>query len=232
MLIYFIFFIPGMLLMLWAQSKVKGNYNKYSKVPNMAGMTGAQAARRILDANGLRDVPIEPVRGELSDHYDPRKRALFLSQGVYGVPSIAAVGIAAHEAGHAIQHATAYGPLVARTNIVPVVNIGSNLGFIVLLAGLFMQITGLAWAGVALFSLSTLFALITLPVEFDASKRAKLALVQAGIVDNGVQGGQEARGVDNVLDAAAWTYIAGFAASVLQLLYYVMMVTGMSRSND
>lgn len=232
MLIYFIFFIPGMLLMLWAQSKVKGNYNKYSKVPNMAGMTGAQAARRILDANGLRDVPIEPVRGELSDHYDPRKRALFLSQGVYGVPSIAAVGIAAHEAGHAIQHATAYGPLVARTNIVPVVNIGSNLGFIVLLAGLFMQLTGLAWAGVALFSLSTLFALITLPVEFDASKRAKLALVQVGIVDNGVQGGQEARGVDNVLDAAAWTYIAGFAASVLQLLYYVMMVTGMSRSND
>ncbi len=232
MLIYFIFFIPGMLLMLWAQSKVKGNYNKYSKVPNMAGMTGAQAARRILDANGLGDVPIEAVRGELSDHYDPRKRALFLSQGVYGVPSIAAVGIAAHEAGHAIQHATAYGPLVARTNIVPVVNIGSNLGFIVLLAGLFMQLTGLAWAGVALFSLSTLFALITLPVEFDASKRAKLALVQVGILDNGVQGGQEIKGVDNVLDAAAWTYIAGFAASVLQLLYYVMMVTGMSRSND
>lgn len=232
MLIYFIFFIPGILLMLWAQSKVKGNYNKYSKVPNMAGLTGAQAARRILDANGLRDVPIEPVRGELSDHYDPRKRALFLSQGVYDVPSIAAVGIAAHEAGHAIQHATAYGPLVARTNIVPLVNIGSNLGFIVLLAGLFMQVTGLAWAGVALFSLSTLFALITLPVEFDASKRAKLALVQVGVVDNGVRGGQEIKGVDNVLSAAAWTYIAGFAASVLQLLYYVMMVTGMSRSND
>ena len=232
MLTYFIFFIPGMLLMLWAQSKVKGNYNKYSKVANMSGMTGAQAARRILDSNGLHDVPVEAVRGELSDHYDPRKRALFLSQGVYGVPSIAAVGIAAHEAGHAIQHATAYGPLVARTNIVPVVNIGSNLGFIVLIAGIFMQMTGLAWAGVALFSLSTLFALITLPVEFDASKRAKVALVQAGIVDNGVQGGQEIKGVDNVLDAAAWTYIAGFAASLMTLLYYVMMVTGMSRSND
>lgn len=232
MLTYFIFFIPGMLLMLWAQSKVKGNYNKYSKVANMSGMTGAQAARRILDSNGLHDVPVEAVRGELSDHYDPRKRVLRLSQGVYGVPSIAAVGIAAHEAGHAIQHATAYGPLVARTNIVPVVNIGSNLGFIVLIAGLFMQMTGLAWAGVALFSLSTLFALITLPVEFDASKRAKVALVQAGIVDNGVQGGQEIKGVDNVLDAAAWTYIAGFAASLMTLLYYVMMVTGMSRSND
>lgn len=232
MLTYFIFFIPGMLLMLWAQSKVKGNYNKYSKVANMSGMTGAQAARRILDSNGLHDVPVEAVRGELSDHYDPRKRVLRLSQGVYGVPSIAAVGIAAHEAGHAIQHATAYGPLVARTNIVPVVNIGSNLGFIVLIAGIFMQMTGLAWAGVALFSLSTLFALITLPVEFDASKRAKVALVQAGIVDNGVQGGQEIKGVDNVLDAAAWTYIAGFAASLMTLLYYVMMVTGMSRSND
>jgi uncharacterized protein len=226
---YFIFFIPGMLLMLWAQSKVKGNYKKYSQVPNMAGLTGAQAARRILDANGLQDVAVEAVRGELSDHYDPRKRVLRLSQGVYGVPSISAVGIAAHEAGHAIQHAQAYGPLMMRTNLVPLVNIGSNLGFIVLLAGLFMQLTGLAWAGVALFSLATLFALLTLPVEFDASKRAKLALVQVGIVDGGMNGGQELRGVDNVLSAAAWTYIAGFAASVLQLLYYVMLVTGMRR---
>jgi uncharacterized protein len=229
MLMYFIFFIPGMLLMLWAQSKVKGNYKKYSQVPNMAGLTGAQAARRILDANGLQDVAVEAVRGELSDHYDPRKRVLRLSQGVYGVPSISAVGIAAHEAGHAIQHAQAYGPLMMRTNLVPLVNIGSNLGFIVLLAGLFMQLTGLAWAGVALFSLATLFALLTLPVEFDASKRAKLALVQVGIVDGGMNGGQELRGVDNVLSAAAWTYIAGFAASVLQLLYYVMLVTGMRR---
>lgn len=229
MLMYFIFFIPGMLLMLWAQGKVKGNYKKYSQVPNMAGLTGAQAARRILDANGLQDVAVEAVRGELSDHYDPRSRVLRLSQGVYGVPSISAVGIAAHEAGHAIQHAQAYGPLMMRTNLVPVVNIGSNLGFIVLLAGLFMQLTGLAWAGVALFSLATLFALLTLPVEFDASKRAKLALVQVGIVDGGMNGGQELRGVDNVLSAAAWTYIAGFAASVLQLLYYVMLVTGMRR---
>jgi uncharacterized protein len=229
MLMYFIFFIPGMLLMLWAQSKVKGNYKKYSQVPNMAGLTGAQAARRILDANGLQDVAVEAVRGELSDHYDPRKRVLRLSQGVYGVPSISAVGIAAHEAGHAIQHAQAYGPLMMRTNLVPLVNIGSNLGFIVLLAGLFMQLTGLAWAGVALFSLATLFALLTLPVEFAASKRAKLALVQVGIVDGGMNGGQELRGVDNVLSAAAWTYIAGFAASVLQLLYYVMLVTGMRR---
>jgi uncharacterized protein len=232
MLLYFIFFIPGLLLMLWAQNKVKSSYKKYSKVPNMAGMTGAQAARRVLDTNGLHDVQIEAVRGELSDHYDPRSRVLRLSQGVYGVPSIAAVGIAAHEAGHAIQHAQSYGPLVARTNMVPLVNIGSNLGIFVLIAGLLMQATGLAWAGVALFGLSTLFALMTLPVEFDASKRAKVALVQAGIVDGGVSGGQELRGVDNVLDSAAWTYIAGFAASLLTLLYYVMMVTGMSRGNE
>lgn len=232
MLLYFIFFIPGLLLMLWAQNKVKSSYKKYSKVPNMAGMTGAQAARRVLDTNGLHDVQIEAVRGELSDHYDPRSRVLRLSQGVYGVPSIAAVGIAAHEAGHAIQHAQNYGPLVARTNMVPLVNIGSNLGIFVLIAGLLMQATGLAWAGVALFGLSTLFALMTLPVEFDASKRAKVALVQAGIVDGGVSGGQELRGVDNVLDSAAWTYIAGFAASLLTLLYYVMMVTGMSRGNE
>jgi Zn-dependent membrane protease YugP len=232
MMLYFIFFIPGLLLMLWAQNRVKSSYKKYSQVPNMAGITGAQAARRVLDSNGLHDVQIEAVRGELSDHYDPRSRVLRLSQGVYGVPSIAAVGIAAHEAGHAIQHASGYGPLKTRTAMVPLVNIGSNLGFIVLLAGLFMQLTGLAWAGVALFGLSTVFALMTLPVEFDASKRAKVALVQAGIVDGGIGQGQELKGVDNVLDSAAWTYIAGFAASLLTLLYYVMMVTGMSRNND
>jgi Zn-dependent membrane protease YugP len=177
-------------------------------------------------------VQIEAVRGELSDHYDPRTRVLRLSQGVYNVPSIAAVGIAAHEAGHAIQHATGYAPLKTRTAMVPLVNVGSNLGFFVLIAGLFMNFVELAWVGVALFGLSTLFALMTLPVEFDASKRAKVALVQAGIIDGGVGNGQELKGVDTVLDSAAWTYIAGFAASMLTLLYYVMMVTGMSRSND
>jgi uncharacterized protein len=231
MMLYFIFFIPGLLLMLWAQSRVKGSYKKYSKVRNMAGVTGEQAARSILDVNGLYDVQIKldpDKRKSLSDHYDPRVRVLVLSHGVYDSKSIAAVGIAAHEAGHAIQHAQAYGPLVARTNIVPVVGVGSNLGYIMLLAGLFMQITGLAWAGVALFSLATVFAAITLPVEFDASKRAKDQLVRAGIVDNGVQGGQEVKDVEAMLDAAAWTYIAGFAMALLQLLYLVMMV----QSND
>ena len=226
--LYFVFMLPGVAFMLWAQSKVKGNYNKYSQVPNSFGITGAEAARRVLQSVGLGDVEIKQVPGELTDHYDPRKRVLGLSQGVYGVKSIAAIAIAAHEAGHAIQHATAYGPLKARTTIVPAVGIGSNFGFIVLFIGLIAQSQQLAWAGVALFGLSTLFALVTLPVEFDASSRAKAALVQVGLVDGGVSGGAESKGVEKVLDAAAWTYIAGFAASVLTLAYYVMTVMGMS----
>lgn len=227
--LYFVFMLPGLAFMLWAQSKVKGNYAKFSKVQNSARVTGAQAARRVLDSQGLQNVQIEPIRGELSDHYDPRSRVLRLSEGVYGVPSIAAIGIAAHEAGHAIQHARAYNPLKVRTAMVPAVNLGSNLGFGVLFMGLLLQQQGLAWIGVALFALSTVFALATLPVEFDATKRAKAALVQVGLVDSGVAGGEESKGVARVLDAAAWTYIAGFAASLLTLLYYVMAVMGMGR---
>lgn len=229
---YFVFMIPGLLLMLWAQSKVKGSYATWSKTANAAGLTGAQAARRILDANGLRDVPIERVPGELSDHYDPRQRVLRLSDAVFGVPSIAAVAVAAHEAGHALQHAGAYAPLRARTAIVPAVNIGSNLGIFVLLAGLFLRLPGIAWFGVGLFALATIFALVTLPVEFDASRRARQELVRLGLVDGGVAGGQEARGVKTMLDSAAWTYIASFAASVLTLLYYVSLVTGLSGSDE
>jgi Zn-dependent membrane protease YugP len=229
--LYFVFMIPGLLLMLWAQSKVKGSYAKYSKVRNSLGITGAQAARRVLDSQGLQNVPIEQVPGELSDHYDPRKRALFLSQGVYGVPSVAAIAIAAHEAGHAIQHATAYAPLRARTAIVPLVGIGSNIGFIVLFLGIIAGSFELGMIGVLLFATATVFALITLPVEFDASRRAKEVLVRTGLVDGGVAGGQEAKGVATVLNSAAWTYVAGFAASVLTLLYYVMLLTGM-RSDD
>ena len=159
---YFILLAPGLLLMLWAQSRVKSAYRKWGQVRNMRGMTGAQAARMVLDNNGLQDVPIEAVPGDLTDHYDPRKRILRLSQGVYGVPSVAAVAVAAHEAGHAIQHARGYAPLQLRTSIVPVVNIGSNLGFFVLIAGLMVQSVGLAWVGVGLFGLSTIFALVTL----------------------------------------------------------------------
>ncbi len=227
--LYFVFMIPGLLLMLWAQSRVRGSYAKFSKVRNAVNMTGAQVARRVLDANGLNDVPVEATKGELTDHYDPRNRTLYLSQGVYGTPSIAAMGIAAHEAGHAIQHARAFAPLQFRTAIVPAVNIGSSLGIFVLIAGIFLQLTQLAWIGVALFALSTIFALITLPVEFDASRRAKEALSNLGLTDGGLQRGEEGSGVATVLNAAAWTYVAGFAASLLSLLYYVSLISGMNR---
>lgn len=227
---YFVFMIPGIIFMLWAQSKVKGTYNKYRKVPNAAGMTGAEAARWVLDANGLASVPVEQVPGELSDHYDPRHRVLRLSPDVYRGASIASIGIAAHEAGHAIQHATGYAPLTARTAIVPAVSIGSNLGVILLILGIMIGLTGLAWVGVALFALTTIFALITLPVEFNASARAKQALADLKIINTATPTGQtEAKGVENVLSAAAWTYVAGFAVSVLQLLYYVSLLTGSRR---
>lgn len=217
-----LFMIPGIILMLWAQSRVKSNYKKFSKVRNYQGLTGAQAARRILDSNGLQDVRIEETKGELSDHYDPRSKVLRLSQGVYGQPSVAAIGIAAHEAGHAIQDGTRYPALKFRSAIVPVVGIGSNIGIFVLLAGVLLSVTPLAWLGVGLFGLGTFFALVTLPVEFDATRRAKAALASGGMVS--VEDGQ---GVSKVLDSAAWTYIAGFASALLTLLYYVMMVSGM-----
>ncbi|HYJ12956.1 MAG TPA: zinc metallopeptidase [Thermomicrobiales bacterium] len=224
MLVYIILMLPALALSLWAQAKVKGTYKKYSQVP--AAATGAQAARRMLDAEGLQGVAIEPIAGELTDHYDPRHRVLRLSQGVYGVNSISAMGIAAHEAGHAIQHARAYAPLKVRTTIVPAVNIGSKLGFGILFLGLIMNNEPMAWAGVILFSLTTIFTLVTLPVEFDASRRAKEALVAVGLADGGVRGGQDSEGVAAVLSAAAWTYVAAFVTSLLTLLYYVSMISG------
>lgn len=230
--LYLLFMIPGLLLMLWAQSRVRGAYGRFSQVANSAGVTGAQAARRVLDSQGLFDVPIEHIEGELTDHYDPRKRVLRLSSGVYGSRSIAAAAIAAHEAGHAIQHARGYAPLQLRTAIVPMVSIGSNLGYIVLLAGIIFSSFELGLVGVILFALATVFALITLPVEFDASRRAKELLAHVGLVDGGVRGGAESQAVSAVLGAAAWTYIAGFAASLLSLLYYVMLLTGMRRDEE
>ena len=226
---YFVFLAPGLLFMLWAQFKVRGAYGRYGQEMNAAGVTGAQAARRVLDSEGLTNIAIEAIPGELTDHYDPRARVLRLSEGVYGRRSVAAIAIAAHESGHAIQHARAYAPLQVRTAIVPAVNIGSTLGFIVLILGIVIGSLGLGWVGVGLFALSTVFALITLPVEFDASRRAKQALVSAGLVDGGVGRGAEGQGVARVLNAAAWTYVAGFATSLLTLLYYVSLLTGMNR---
>ncbi len=222
---YLLLMLPGLVIMLWAQHKVRQAYNAYRRVPNWAGITGAQAARLILDGQGLYDVPVEVTAGQLTDHYDPRHRVLRLSPEVYRQPSVAALGIAAHEAGHAIQHARAYAPLQVRSALVPVAGVGSNLGFVLIITGLALQTLELAWAGVGFFAFATLFALVTLPVEFDASWRAQNALARMGLVT-----GSEAQGVSQVLNAAAWTYVAGFAISVLQLLYWISVVGSARRS--
>ena len=225
---WILFSLPALALMLWAQAKTRGAYTKYSEVRNMLGVSGAQVARQILDSNGLRDVQIEEVPGELSDHYDPTTRVLRLSPGVARVPSVAAMGIAAHEVGHAIQHATGYVPLKARAGLVPVVNFGSTIGYLAIMGGFLLQATGLVWVGIVLFSFGALFALITLPVEFDASNRAMAALRTNGLVTQ-----VEYDGARTVLNAAAWTYVAGFLQAFSQLLYFVFVALGMSRrSND
>lgn len=222
--LYLILMAPTIILMLWAQNRVKSTFQKYSQVPNRQGMSGAEVARVILDSHGLHDVPVEPIAGELTDHYDPRVRALRLSQPVYNSRSVAALGIAAHESGHALQHQQAYVPLQIRGALVPVASIGSNLGWIMVLAGIIIGLTQLAWLGVALFAAGTVFALITLPVEFNASSRALAELTNLGVVSS-----EEIEQNKKVLNAAAWTYIAGFAAAAMQLLYYIMLVAGMRR---
>jgi uncharacterized protein len=224
---WLLFSVPALLLMLWAQAKTRSAYSKYSEIRNMLSIPGAQVARRILDSNGLRDVTIEEIPGELSDHYDPSTRVLRLSPGVARVPSVAAMGIAAHEVGHAIQHATGYVPLKARAGLVPVVNVGSTIGYLAVMGGFMLQATGLVWLGVFLFSFGALFALITLPVEFDASNRAMAALQSNGLVTQ-----VEYDGARAVLNAAAWTYVAGFLQTFSQLLYFVFAALGMSRRND
>ena len=224
MILYLIMMAPTIILMLWAQHRVKSTFQKYSQVPNQQRMSGAEVARVILDSHGLHDVPVEPVSGELTDHYDPRARALRLSQPVYNSRSVAALGIAAHEAGHALQHQQAYVPLQIRGALVPVASIGSNLGWIMVLAGLVIGLTQLAWLGVIFFAAGTVFALITLPVEFNASSRALAELGNLGVVEQ-----TEIAQNKKVLNAAAWTYIAGFAAAAMQLVYYIMLVMGMRR---
>ncbi len=221
---YFIFALPALALALFAQWRVSSAVNKYSRVPTGRGFTGARVARSILDAAGLHDVAVERTGGLLSDHYDPRSRTLRLSQAVFDTPSVAAVGIAAHETGHALQHANNYLPLQARSAIVPVVQFGSFLGPLVFFAGLLLNLTSLAWVGVIMFAGVALFALVTLPVEFDATRRAKRLLTEHGFAS-----GDEMRGVNAVLDAAALTYVAGLAQALSTLLYYVFLLTGMRR---
>ncbi|MFO1078823.1 MAG: zinc metallopeptidase [Planctomycetota bacterium] len=217
----------GLILSLWASSRVKGAFAKWSQVRSRAGVTGAQVARAILQANGIADVKVEPVPGQLTDHYDPRTKTLRLSEPVYQSDSVAAVGIAAHEVGHAIQHAHRYAPLQFRSAWVPVAGIGTNLGYLLLLIGLPLAYFGsptLAWIGVVLFATTTVFTLITLPVEFDASRRA-LVTLQSG----GVLAVDEHRGAKEVLDAAAMTYVAAAAASMMELLYFVFRLLDTQR---
>ncbi len=224
---YFLFALPALLLGLYAQYKVQNAFEKYSRVRTWRGITGAQAARYILDAFGLYDVRVEEVGGFLTDHYDPMHKVLRLSPQVARTPSIAAVGVAAHEAGHALQHAKGYWPLQIRTAVVPSVQVGSWLGPIIFMLGLFVRSTGMAWLGVILFSATVIFALITLPVEFDASARAKRLLVQQGILAP-----EELKGVNEVLNAAALTYVAAALQAISTLLYYVFILAGLSRSRD
>lgn len=219
--LYLLFSLPALLLGFWAQFRVQGSIKKYSRVANMSGMKGAEVARRILDYNGLHNVEVEPVQGFLSDHYDPAKRVLRLSRDVYASNSVAAAGIAAHEAGHAIQHAQGYMPLTIRTAIVPAVQIGSWLGPIIFLAGLLLLGNTVAWVGLALFGATAAFALVTLPVEFDASRRAKAILADSGMVYATNMGG-----VNSVLNAAALTYVAAAVQAISTLMYYAFLLMG------
>jgi len=207
-------------LSLWAQFRVKGTFNKYSQVPNMYGLTGHDAARRMLDANGLYDIPIEPVRGALTDHYDPIHKVVRLSEPVYYENSISAVSVACHEVGHAIQHKEAYPMLVLRHRMFPFVNFASGVAPFLLLAGFLFGAFNLIGIGIIFFSAAVLFQLVTLPVEFNASNRARKIMLTQGFVTN-----EEERGVANVLNAAALTYVAAALISVLELLRYILIFT-------
>jgi len=220
---YMIFMLPAFLLMMAVQWYVNSAYNTWSKVAARSRLSGAQAAQRLIERGGLNDVRIEGIKGNLTDHYDPRTRVLSLSQGVYSNGSVAALAIAAHELGHAMQDQQDYLPLRFRSALVPAVNIGSYLGWIFIFIGLLLRSPQLAWVGVAVFSGGALFALATLPVELNASARAKRLLVETGLI----VGEDEERGVNTVLNAAALTYVAALVTAVLQLLYFVTLVMGM-----
>ncbi len=219
--IYCLLLIPVMILSLWAQAQVSGNFKKYSREANRRRLTGAQAAEAVLRANGVFDVRITSTRGNLTDHYDPRDNTIYLSQSVYGSPTVAAVGVAAHEAGHAVQYAVGYAPIRLRSAIVPLTNLGSKFSFILLFAGMLLYSQSLFLVGILLFSLTTFFQLVTLPVEFNASRRALETIEERGLLD-----GEELPGARKVLRAAALTYVAALLMSALQLLRYVLIFLG------
>jgi Zn-dependent membrane protease YugP len=215
--LYWMMMLPVLLFSLYASFKVKSAFNKYSKYTTGAGLTGAVVARRILQANGLGHVNVVETRGFLSDHYDPIKKVIRLSPKIYNSNSIASVGIAAHETGHAIQHSKAYKPLMLRNAIAPTASIGSNLSWIIIIVGFVFGLLGLVKFGILLFSIVVVFQLITLPVEFNASARAKEILYSHGIVSS-----NELVGISNVLSAAAMTYVAAAASAIMTLLYFLL----------
>ena len=217
---YLILVVPALLISVWAQVKVKSTFNKYSRMHVSCGMTGAAASRLIQQANGIH-TGLEAVAGELSDHFDPRSNTIRLSSAVYGQASVAAVGVAAHETGHALQHAHGYAPVKLRTAMVPVTNFASGLSPVLVVLGIVLSMDPLAYLGVALFSLATLFQLVTLPVEFNASRRAVVALERSGRFTR-----DEIKGVKKVLTAAALTYVAALFVSLMSLLRLILIVSG------
>ena len=217
--------LPGLLIGTWAQIKLSSAYGKYSQVAVESGLTGAEAAREILDRAGLNDVPVGEIPGRLSDHYDPAKRTLFLSSDIFHGQTVAAVGVAAHEAGHALQHQAAYGLFNVRMALVPVTQFANTAYVGILLVGMFMGLLKIVFPFIiATFAVITLFQLVTLPVEYDASRRAKEQLFRLGLVHE-----QERAGVSKVLDAAALTYVAALVSSMLTLLYYITLARGSRR---
>ena len=224
---YIVLVMPAIIFSVITSISVQSTFNRYSRVRSMRGITGAEAARRVLDANGLYNVKIAAVRGELTDHYNPKDNTVYLSESVYNNPSTAAIGVAAHEAGHAVQHAKEYLPIKIRTAIVPATNFASRLSIPLILIGMLFSYSSLillAYIGVACFSLSTIFQLVTLPTEFDASRRAIKAISSYGILSR-----DELVGAKKVLTAAAMTYVAALAVSLMQLLRLVLLVSGNSR---
>jgi uncharacterized protein len=219
---YLLFMAPAFILTMLAQIYVNSTYRKWQRVPASSGISGAEAAARLTNFAGLYDVEIQSVRGKLSDHYDPRSKVLRLSDGVYRGNSVASLAIAAHELGHAMQDQEEYLPLRFRSMLVPVVNIGSYLGWILIMAGLLLRFTDLAWLGVFVFSGGALFSLATLPVELNASRRARALLTNSGLI----RSEKEQRGVSAVLNAAALTYIAALFTAIMQLIYWASLVAG------
>lgn len=224
--VYWVLLIPVLFLSIWAQIQVSSSFRRYSAQNNSRRLTGAQAAEQVLRAHGVTDVAVRCVRGELTDHYDPRDNTIYLSESVYHAPTIAAVGVAAHEAGHAVQYAENYGPVRLRQAIVPATRIGSQFSFVLLLIGIFLYSQPFFLVGILLFSLTTIFQLVTLPVEFNASRRAIETIEGVGLLNE-----EELYGAKKVLRAAALTYVAALLMSLLQLLRYLLIFLGRSDGN-